>query len=138
MIPQGDDNQSRRERQRLIVEFYKWWKIQHPEQKLRNINLGEDINIRHISLLETSGQAALTYRSTLAVLQLDAILTFAVKIRTVKANPTKHNQVQFREMIIMHYNCPGLGLAKLMVGVKSDEYKTKVQYCITVINIEMI
>ena len=33
----------------------------------------------------------------------------------------------------MSYNCPGLGMVKMMVGVKHSD-KSKVQYCITAIN----
>ena len=33
----------------------------------------------------------------------------------------------------MSYNCPGIGLVKMMVGVKQSD-KTKVQYCITAID----
>jgi len=135
MIPLGEDTDSRRERQKLIIEFYKWWKAKHPLQKLHNIDLGEDINIKHISLVETSGHASLKYQSTLAVLQLDAILTYATKVKTVKMNPKKANQNPFKEIIIMHYICPGLGKVKLTVGVKPDKAKTKVQYCITVIDV---
>ena len=82
---------------------------------------------------ETAGQASMTYLSTLAVLQLDAILTNAVLVETTPANPKKKNQKGFKSMLRMSYNCPGIGLVKMMVGVKQSD-KTKVQYCITAID----
>ena len=75
----------------------------------------------------------MTYLSTLAVLQLDAILTNAVLVETTPANPKKKNQKGFKSMLRMSYNCPGIGLVKMMVGVKQSD-KTKVQYCITAID----
>ena len=96
-------------------------------------NLKDDINIRYVSLEETAGQASMTYLSTLAVLQLDAILTNAVLVETTPANPRKKNQKGFKSMLRMSYNCPGIGFVKMMVGVKQSD-KTKVQYCITAID----
>lgn len=75
----------------------------------------------------------MTYLSTLAVLQLDAILTNAVLVETTLANPKKKNQKGFKSMLRMSYNCLGIGLVKMMVGVKQSD-KTKVQYCITAID----
>ena len=69
--------------------------------------------------------------STLAVLQLDAILTYAKKVGAVppKANG---NQKPFESMIIMHYESPGIGTVKMTVGVRRGNHE-KVQYCITAI-----
>ena len=36
-------------------------------------------------------------------------------------------------MLRMAYNCPGIGVVKMMVGVKKRD-KTKIQYCITAID----
>ena len=74
-IPIGDTPEEKRWRQKLIYEFYQEWKRRNPDQKKYNMSLKEDINIRAVSLEETAAQASLTYLSTLAVLQLDAILT---------------------------------------------------------------
>lgn len=132
-IPTGDSTEERRCRQKIILSFYHDWKKRNPEAKKYNFNLKDDINIRYVSLEETAGQASMTYLSTLAVLQLDAILTNAVLVETTPANPKKKNQKGFKSMLRMSYNCPGIGLVKMMVGVKQSD-KTKVQYCITAID----
>ena len=132
-IPTGDTTKDRRRRQKIIQSFYHHWKELNPDAKRYNINLKEDINIRYVSIEETAGQASLTYLSTLAVLQLDAILSNAVLVESTPANPKKKNQIGFINMLRMVYNCPGIGAVKMMVGVKKRD-KTKVQYCITAID----
>lgn len=91
----------------------------------------EDINIRHVSITETCTHASRTYLSTLSVLQLDAILTYAKKVGTA---PVKDNgnQKPFEKMIVMSYDCPGIGTVKMTVGVRRGNHE-KVQYCITAI-----
>ena len=68
-------------------------------------------------------------KTTLAILQLDAILTGAKTVNTV---PVKKNgnQKGFEKMLIMHYRCPGIGTVKMTVGVKRRTHE-KIQYCIT-------
>lgn len=77
-----------RSRQKLIHSFYTSWKVKNPDQKLYNIDLRDYINIRYISIEETAAHASLSYLSTLAVLQLDAIL---VNSRIIKKVSSKHN-----------------------------------------------
>ena len=76
-IPTGNSAEDRRKRRKIIFEFYQDWKRTNPDQKKYNFALKEDINIRAISLDETAAQSSLSYLSTLAVLQLDALLTNA-------------------------------------------------------------
>lgn len=132
-IPSGDTPEEKRQRQKLIYEFYQEWKRRNPDQKKYNIALKEDINIRAVSLDETAAQASLTYLSTLAVLQLDAILTNAWLVKTVPSKPSSKNQRSFESILIMEYVCPGVGRVKMTVGVKRSD-KSKVQYCITAID----
>ena len=132
-IPTGDTTEDRRKRQKIIQSFYHQWKKQNPDSKRYNLYLKDDINIRYVSIEETAGQASLTYKSTLAVLQLDAILTNAVLVESTPVNPKKKNQKGFQNMLRMSYRCPGIGSVKMMVGVKPRD-KTKVQYCITAID----
>ena len=132
-IPTGDSVEDRRRRYDLIFQFYQEWKRRNPEQKKYNIALKEDINIRSISLDETAAQASLAYLSTLAVLQLDAILTNAWLVKTVPSKANSKNQRSFESMIIMEYVCTGVGRIKMTVGVRRSDRK-KVQYCITAIN----
>ena len=79
--------------------------------------------------METCTHAARSYLSTLAVLQLDAILIGAKKISTVQVKDNR-NQKEFDKMLIMHYTCPGIGKVKMTVGVRRRTHE-KVQYCIT-------
>ena len=132
-IPIGNTKEDRRKRQDLIYAFYMGWKRKNPEQKKYNIALQDDINIRAVSLDETAAQASLTYLSTLAVLQLDAILTNAWLVKTVPSKQGTKNQRSFERMLIMEYVCTGVGRIKMTVGVRRSD-KTKVQYCITAID----
>ena len=132
-IPIGNTKEDRRKRQDLIYAFYLGWKRKNPEQKKFNIALQDDINIRAVSLDETAAQASLTYLSTLAVLQLDAILTNAWLVKTVPSKQGTKNQRSFERMLIMEYVCTGVGRIKMTVGVRRSD-KSKVQYCITAID----
>ena len=132
-IPGGDTTEEKRQRKNLIYEFYQEWKRRNPDQKKYNIALKEDINIRAVSLDETAAQASLTYLSTLAVLQLDAILTNAWLVKKVPSKPKSKNQRSFESILLMEYVCPGVGRVKMTVGVKRSD-KSKVQYCITAID----
>ncbi len=132
-IPNGNTKEDRRKRQDLIYAFYLEWKRKNPEQKKYNIALQDDINIRAVSLDETAAQASLTYLSTLAVLQLDAILTNAWLVKAVPSKQGTKNQRSFERMLIMEYVCTGVGRIKMTVGVRRSD-KTKVQYCITAID----
>lgn len=132
-IPTGDTTEDRRKRHDLIYSFYEHWKLKNPEQKKYNLELKEDINIRAVSLDETAGQASLSYLSTLAVLQLDAILTNAWLVKEVPSKSDSKNQRSFERMLIMEYICTGVGRVKVTVGVRRKD-KLKVQYCITAID----
>ena len=52
-VPVGDSVEDRRYRQELIKQFYFYWKKQNPDLCRFNIDLGENIYINHISLIET-------------------------------------------------------------------------------------
>lgn len=97
------------------------------------MSLKDYVNIRNVSILETSEKAARSYLSTLAVLQLDSVLTNAVKLKTVAAKQGTKNQKSFEKMILMFCKLEGIGIVKLTVGMRRSD-KEKVQYCITVIN----
>lgn len=128
-IPQGDSSADVVARRKIISTFYYQWKKKNPLQRRYNLSLKEYINIRFVSITETCTYASRTYLSTLAVLQLDAILTGAKKVATVPAKKNQ-NQKDFDKMLIMQYHCPGIGIVKMTVGVKRRTHE-KVQYCIT-------
>ena len=131
-VPIGKSKEEFNIRKQIIRQFYQDWKTKNPSLKRYNLALKDYINIRFVSIDETSHQAAKSYLSTLAVLQLDSILTMAKKYRIVKAKPNDKNQKQFNKLLWMKYNLPGVGEVKLMVGIVRRT-KDKVQYCITVI-----
>ena len=133
IVPRGNSKDAVKIRERIIYDFYKQWRKEHHEQKMFNISLQEDINIRQVSMLETMEHAAKSYLSTLAVLQLDAILTNSIVVRTVPKDLNSKNQEKFDKIIIMQYQCPGIGCVKLTVGVMRRTHD-KVQYCITAIS----
>ncbi|MDY6463256.1 MAG: hypothetical protein SPK80_01450 [Bacteroidales bacterium] len=95
-IPTGNSPEDVAARRKIIANFYREWKIANPSLKRYNLSLKEDINIRHVSITETCTHASRTYLSTLSVLQLDAILTYAKKVGTapVKDNGN-HEKVQY-------------------------------------------
>lgn len=128
-IPSGDTPEDVVKRRNIISNFYREWKLKNPLQRRFNLSLKEYINIRFVSITETCTHASRSYLSTLAVLQLDAILTGAKKVTTVPAKKNQ-NQKEFDKMLIMNYRCPGIGTVKMTVGVKRKTHE-KVQYCIT-------
>ncbi len=133
-IPCGNSPEDTKKRAEIIKSFYQSWRTSHPSQRIYNQKLKDYINIRQISIDETARHASKRYLSTLAVLQLDAILAFAKLIKTGKTEKRRSQQA-FKAMLIMEYDCPGIGMVKLLVGVR---HKTllKVQYCITAIEIQ--
>ena len=61
-----------------------------------------------VSIVETSEHAAKSYLSTLAVLQLDSILTGARKVSVKKPKPGNANQKPFERIMIMEYELTGI------------------------------
>ena len=133
MIPEGNTLDEIKERERIIREFYHEWKEKNPLQRKYNLALKEYINIRMVSIVEISEHAAKSYLSTLAVLQLDAILVGAKKVSIKKVKPNNKNQQPFERMMIMEYELVGIGTVKMTVGVRRRTQE-KVQYCITAIS----
>ncbi len=133
MIPEGNTIDEIKQREQIIRDFYREWKEKNPSQRKFNLSLKEYINIRMVSIVETSEHAAKNYLSTLAVLQLDAILIGARKVSVKKAKPNNKNQQPFERMMIMEYDMMGIGTVKMTVGVRRRTQE-KVQYCITAIS----
>ena len=130
-VPTGNTKEDIKERKNIIIRFYQEWKSKNPSQKRYNLNLQDYINIRNISMVETSAHASKSYLSTLAVLQLDAVLTNAKKIKIENAKANK-NQKPFNKVIMMECLLPAIGTVRLVVGIKRSSQE-KVQYCITAI-----
>ena len=132
-IATGATKEDKKQRKRFIMDFYKMWETENPQKQIFNKSLKDFVNVKHISVKETTGQASHRYISTLAITFLTEILENAVQKGTPQnPNPQKDNQKGFEKIIIMEYNKTELGTIKLTVGVKRGT-KEKVQYCITAI-----
>lgn len=131
-IPEGKTFEDIKARETIIRNFYREWKTKNPSQKKYNLALKEYINIRMVSIIETSEHAAKSYLSTLAVLQLDSILVGAKKVAVRKTKKDNKNQKPFERILIMEYELYGIGTVKMTVGVRRRTHE-KVQYCITAI-----
>jgi len=132
-IALGNTTEDKKQRKRFIMDFYKTWETENPQKQIFNQSLKDFINVKHISVKETTGQASHRYISTLAITFLTEILINAIqKGIPQKTNPQKDNQKGFEKIIIMEYDKKELGKIKLTVGVKRGT-KEKVQYCITAI-----
>ena len=132
-IPQGNTPEEVAARRNIIANFYREWKEANPLMRRYNVSLKEYINIRFVSITETCTHASRSYLSTLAVLQLDAILTGAKKVASLPAK-NNGNQKPFEKMIVMNYDCPGIGKVKMTVGIRRRTHE-KVQYCITAMEV---
>ena len=132
-IPEDNSVASIKIREQIIRDFYREWKERNPSQRKYNLSLKEYINIRMVSTIDTSEHAAKNYLSTLAVLQLDAILIGAKKKSVKKTKEGNKNQKPFEKMLIMEYELTGIGIVKMTVGVRRRTHE-KVQYCITAID----
>ena len=132
-VPIGNSPEDIEERRRIISKFYHNWKLRNPSQHRLNLSLNEHINIRFVSITETCTHASRSYLSTLAVLQLDAILTNAKVVSAVRSK-NNGNQKPFEKMLIMKYDCVGIGIVKMTVGVRRRTHE-KIQYCITALKI---
>jgi len=132
-IAKGDTTEDKKQRKRFITDFYKMWETENPQKQVFNKSLKDFVNVRHISVKETTGQASHRYISTLAVTFLTEILENAIQNGIPQnINSQKDNQKGFEKILIMEYNKKDLGRIKLTVGVKRG-IKEKVQYCITAI-----
>jgi hypothetical protein len=135
LIPMDNSIESIRVRERIIRDYYREWKEKNPSQRRYNLALKDYINIRMVSIVETSEHAAKTFLSTLAVLQLDSILSGAKKVAIKKVKEGNKNQKPFEAMMIMEYDLSFIGKVKMSVGIRRRT-KEKVQYCITAISSE--
>ena len=134
-IPNDDSLDSIKIREGIIRDFYREWKEKNPSQRKYNISLKDYINIRMVSIIETSEHAAKNYLSTLAVMQLDSILAGARKVSIQKTKSDSKNQKYFERIMIMEYEITCIGKVKMTVGIRRRTHE-KVQYCITAIRNE--
>ncbi len=132
IIPFENSKENFKIREEIISHVYRRWIEANPDKRVYNRSLKDYINIRYLSITETMHHAAKSYYSTLAMLQLDTILRYAIKFGNPK-RPKKgvRNQELFMQIQEMHYELVGIGVVKMTVGIKRNG--EKIQYCITAI-----
>lgn len=131
-VPTGNNKEDIKRREEIISDVYRNWYQSHPSKRVFNDNLKDYINVRYISISETMRHAAKSQASTLAVLQLDAILRCAKRVgKPMLPKKGVKNQKDFVRIILMTHQVVGIGVVKLTVGIKKSG--EKVQYCITAI-----
>jgi len=131
-IPRGKTREEMLIRKRFIKDFYAIWNAANPTKNVYNIDLHDFINVRFLSIQETSLLAALSYKSTLAVTYLSEILEKAKVENRMHPKSNNKNQKRFSEMIVMKYDKKEFGKIKLTVGVLKGS-RQKIQYCVTAI-----
>jgi ADP-glucose pyrophosphorylase len=131
-IPQGTSSAEILQRKQIIKNFYAQWNAINPTKHIYNIDLKDFINIKFLSIQETSEIASRRYKSTIAVFHLTEILENAKILSINKSKSHNANQKRFSEVIIMRYNKADFGEIKLTIGVLRGS-KQKIQYCITAI-----
>ena len=133
IIPEGITKEDIKLRKKIIKDFYAVWNAANPTKQVFNSNLKEFINVRFLSIQETSLIAANKYLSTFALTHyFTEILELAEEIRRTPPKKDNANQKRFDEMIVLEYKKKEIGTIKLTVGVLKGS-KQHIQYCITAI-----
>ena len=133
IIPEGTTKEDVKLRKKIIKDFYAVWNAANPTKQVFNSNLKEFINVRFLSIQETSLIAANKYSSTFALTHyFTEILELAEEIRRTLPKKDNANQKRFVEMIVLEYKKKEIGTIKLTVGVLKGS-KQHIQYCITAI-----
>jgi hypothetical protein len=138
-IALGDTKEDKKQRKRIIINFYGKWIAANPTKHIYNKSLKEFIEVRFLSIEETSQHASITYESTVAITLLTEILENATATRDEKGNiiaekpkTNVKNQSRFSRIIIMKYEKQYFGEIKLIVGELRGSGQ-KIQYCVTAI-----
>jgi len=132
-IPTGEEKTDIKAREEIITIHYVEWKRNNTEGRVFNYDLKDYIYVIYLSLDETRRHAAKRYLSTLAVLHLDEVLKTAKRIgKPLPIKKGSKNQKGFSKMIHMECQLEGIGLVKLMVGIKKKTGE-KIQYCLTAV-----
>ena len=132
-IPTGTTLEEIRVRKKIIRDFYAVWNAANPTKQVYNTNLKEFINVRFLSIQETSLIAANKYSSTFALTHcFTEILELAQEVRRTPPKKDNNNQKRFTEIIVLEYKKKEFGMVKLTVGVLKGS-KQHIQYCITAI-----
>jgi hypothetical protein len=135
-IPKGQEKSDIKARENIVWAMLGKWLSKNPLKRKKNIDLADYIYLRFDGMQETVNKAARSYKSTMAVFELDFLLANATKIGADK--PQSKRQEKFAEMLIMNVSTPAylpyFGKVKMLVGVtKQKKNAKKIQYSITAI-----
>jgi hypothetical protein len=138
-IATGSTQEDYKSRKKFITDFYAQWIASNTTKHIYNKSLGSFIEIKYLSINETSGKAAYNYKSTLAITFLTEILENSKGKIDKKGNilfempkTNVKNQERFSKIFTMFYEKSTFGKIKLTVGELRGSGQ-KVQYCITAI-----
>jgi hypothetical protein len=73
-IATGNAQEDYKSRKKFITDFYAQWIASNTTKHIYNKSLNSFIEVKYLSINETSGKAAYNYKSTLAVTFLTEIL----------------------------------------------------------------
>jgi hypothetical protein len=135
-IPKGWEKSDFKARENIVWAMLGRWLSKNPLKRKKNADLNDYIYLRFDGMQETVNKAARSYKSTLAVFELDYILANAIKIGTDK--PKSKRQEKFIEMLVMNADTPVFlpyfVKVKMLVGItKQKKDAKKIQYSITAI-----
>ena len=136
IIPKGREKEDIKARENIVWAMLGKWLSKNPLKRKKNADLEDYIYLRFDGMQETVNKSARSYKSTMAVFELDFILSNAIKIGTDK--PKSKRQEVFAEMLIMNVDTPAFqpyfDKVKMLVGItKQKKNAKKIQYSITAI-----
>jgi hypothetical protein len=138
-IALGSTVEDYKNRKKFITDFYAQWIASNTTKHIYNKSLGSFIEVKYLSINETSGKAAYNYKSTLAVTYLTEIMENSKVKKDNNGNilfeipkPNVRNQARFSKIFTMFYEKPTFGKIKLTVGELRGSGQ-RIQYCITAI-----
>lgn len=118
-IPLGDSAEEIKKRKQIIKNYYASWNAAHPDKKVWNKSLRAYIYVKYQSINETTGHAALSYKSTIAVFHLTEILANASISQRWAPKRDDQNQKPYSKMILLRWKT-----YRLIVGLQ----RTKNEY----------
>ena len=136
IIPKGREKDDIKTRENIVWAILGKWLSKNPLKRRKNADLKDYIYLRFDGMQETVNKAARSYKSTIAVFEMDFILVNATKIDTDK--PKSKRQEKFAEMLIMNADTPAFSpyfdKVKMLVGItKQKKNAKKIQYSISAI-----
>jgi len=136
VISKGREKADIRARENIVWAMLGKWLSKNPLKRKKNADLEDYIYLRFDGMQETVNKAARSYKSTMAVFELDSILANAIKTDIDK--PKSKRQEVFAEMFIMNADTPTFlpyfDKVKMLVRItKQKKNAKKIQYSITAI-----